>query len=107
MAAALVPYGVGAADLTDLQTKIDAYVTVVSAPRTVVTVRKDAGGELEKLVHDTLEILNNWMDMLMPQFKAGDPKFFQEYFDARIIVDLGVKAVVVPVPPVPPVPPTP
>ncbi|MEO8066942.1 MAG: hypothetical protein ABI599_04535 [Flavobacteriales bacterium] len=91
VAAALVPYGIAAADLTAAQALIDAYVTVVSAPRTAITIRKGATAAIEELVGANMDILNDRMDKLMPEFKPSAPDFHQEYFDARIIVDLGGK----------------
>ncbi|MEO8066605.1 MAG: hypothetical protein ABI599_02815 [Flavobacteriales bacterium] len=89
--AALGAYGVVAADLTALQTAIDAYVNVVASPRTALTVRKGATAEIDLLVRNSMKILNSRMDKLMPEFETSAPTFFQEYFDARIIVDLGGK----------------
>ncbi|MEO8587975.1 MAG: hypothetical protein ABI432_01285 [Flavobacteriales bacterium] len=87
LVASLADYGVVAADVTALQTAIDAYVAVVSAPRNATTVRKGATAEINALVKDSMKILNNRMDKLMPEFEVSAPLFFQEYFDARIIVD--------------------
>ena len=52
-----------------------------------MTVRKGATAEISALVKDSLKILNNRMDKLMSEFKESKPNFYQEYFDARIIVD--------------------
>jgi hypothetical protein len=87
LAANLANYGVLPADVTALQTAIDAYVSVVSAPRNATTVRKGATAEIEALVKDSMKILNNRMDKVMPEFRESKPVFYQEYFDARIIVD--------------------
>ncbi len=89
VAAALVPYGVAAADLAALQAAIDAYLVVVSAPRTAITIRKGATAAIENGVRDGMAILNDRMDKLMAGFKTTAPDFHQAYFDARIIVDLG------------------
>lgn len=91
LGAALVPYGVTAAELTAGQTLVDEYVAVVSAPRTAVTIRKGATEALAEEVKVCMDILNNRMDKLMPQFRAAAPAFYKEYFNARIIVDLGGK----------------
>ncbi len=89
VAAALVPYGVTAATLTALQTAIDDYVALVSAPRTAVTIRKGATEAIAQYVGECLDILHDRMDKLMILFKTTAPGFHQEYMDARIIVDLG------------------
>ncbi|MEO8068987.1 MAG: hypothetical protein ABI599_14925 [Flavobacteriales bacterium] len=98
--ALLAPYGVVAADLTALQTLIDAYEAVISAPRTAITVRKGATGNIETLIREGTTILTNRLDKLMSEFKDSSPAFHQEYFDARIVVNTGAKAEV-PVPPGP------
>ena len=36
-----------------------------------------------------MKILNNRMDKLMLEYEGSNPDFFQEYFDARVIVDSG------------------
>lgn len=87
--ASLGDYGLVVADCTALQAAIDAYAAVVSAPRTATGVRKGATAEINQLVKDSMKILNNRMDKLMPEFETSAPEFFQEYFDARIIVDNG------------------
>lgn len=87
----LAAYGVVPADLVNLQTAIDAYVSVVSSTRTGVTVRKGATAEIDALVRNTMKILTQRMDKLMPEFEASHPEFYQEYFDARMIIDLGGK----------------
>lgn len=89
LVASLGAYGIVAADLTALQTSIDAYVAVVASPRTALTVRKGATAEIDVLVRNSMKILNNRMDKLMPEFEASAPEFFQEYFDGRNIIDLG------------------
>ncbi len=91
VAGSLVAYGVTAADLTALQTAINKYVAVVSAPRTAITIRKGATAAIETLTRENLTILNERMDKLMVTFKTTAPSFYQAYFDARIIVDLGGK----------------
>ena len=87
----LPDYGVTAVDLTALRSDIDAYVATIGSPRSALTVRKGATAEITALVKDSLKILNNRMDKLMSEFKESKPNFYQEYFDARIIVDSGAR----------------
>ena len=99
--ASLASYGVLPADLTALQGMIDKYELVISAPRTAITVRKGATEQIEQLVREGTTILTNRMDKLMADFKGTNPDFYQEYFDARIVVNTGAKKEEVPVVPVP------
>ena len=87
LGASLTDYGVTAAEITGLQSAIDNYVAVVTAPRNATTVRKGATAEINTLMKDSMKILNNRMDKLMPEYKDSAAQFYQEYFDARIVVD--------------------
>ncbi|MBL8001613.1 MAG: hypothetical protein JNL05_06590 [Flavobacteriales bacterium] len=82
-------YGVSSDDLENLQKAIDAYVATIGSPRSALTVRKGATAEISALVKDSLKILNNRMDKLMIEFAESAPAFHQEYFDARMILDMG------------------
>ncbi len=97
----IADYGIVAADLTELQALIDAYEGVISAPRVAITVRKGATEAIEALIKDGTTILTNRMDKLMSEFKDSKPDFYQEYFDARIVVNTGAKKEEPPVPPGP------
>lgn len=88
-------YGIGATDLSDLQTKTDAFTGVLAAPGTAITERKGATDEIGKLLRKTDVILNNKIDKLMEKLKGTSPEFYRLYFDARIIVDTGIRHKVV------------
>ena len=88
----LAAYGVEAGALDALQAAIDAYVAAIGSPRTALTVRKGATAEMAMLIKDSMKILTERMDKLMTVFATTAPKFHQEYFDARIIVDNGSRS---------------
>jgi hypothetical protein len=88
----LAAYGMEAAELDALQAAIDAYVAAIGSPRTALTVRKGATAEMAMLIKDSMKILTERMDKLMTVFATTTPKFHQEYFDARIIVDNGSRS---------------
>lgn len=93
-AAAIVDYGVSAADLTELQSLIDAYLAVVALPRTLITERKGATTEIDKLVRETMTLLKRRIDRQMRKWAKSHPLFYRHYRDARIIIDVrGKKAV--------------
>jgi hypothetical protein len=87
--ASLAAYGLVAGDLSTQQAEIDAYTATVGSPRAALIVRKGATAEINALVKDSMKILNNRMDKLMPEYETSNADFFQEYFDARMIVDSG------------------
>ena len=87
----LADYGILPADLTDLQNKIGAYNNAIAAPREAITDRSRATEELKEFFKLMDVVLNDRVDKLMEQFKKDNPKFHRQYFNARIIVDLGVR----------------
>jgi len=86
--AALAKYGITAAKLTALEQKIAAFDTLKVAPRDSVIVRRAARAMREKLVRSAGATLRNKLDRLVVQFKAANPTFYEEYFAARVVVDL-------------------
>ena len=87
----LIDYGIGAADLTELQNRIDACNASLSTPRTAITNRKGAGDELDKLFSSTNRILKSKLDKLMEKFKISNSDFYRSYFNARKIVNAGLR----------------
>jgi len=85
----LADYGILPADLTDLQNKIDAYNNAIAAPREAITDRSRATEELKEFFKLMDVVLNDRIDKIMEQFKKDNPKFHRQYFNARIIIDLG------------------
>ena len=85
--AALAGYGVVAADLTDLQAAIDAYMVLVAMPRTKIVGRRVKTSDLGILIRDTGKLLDRRMDMLMRGFSVSQPEFFNQYTGGREIID--------------------
>lgn len=86
--AALIDYGIVDADITELKSLIDRYVSLIAQPRNKITARKGATAEIGVLIRDTMKLLNNRMDRLMQQFAFSHKEFHKHYKDARIIIDL-------------------
>jgi hypothetical protein len=87
--AELGAYGVVQAMLDALDARIEAYRTLVQAPRAArVSVKS-----LTEAIGDTFvqadRVLKGVLDRLALQFKEGAPAFHASYTNARIIVDLG------------------
>ena len=85
----LADYGITAAELTDLQGKLDDYEAIVAGPRDAITDRASATAELESLFVTGDDVLNNKLDKLMTQFKQSDPGFHVQFYSSRKIVDSG------------------
>ena len=90
-AADILPKGVTAVILGDLQTLITEYETLVVGPRDLIVDKKTATEQLVVLFSDTDDLLKNNLDRLMMQFKATNDEFFRKYFNGREIIDLGTQ----------------
>lgn len=82
-------YGIVETDLTELQKEIDDYTEIIAKPRTAIGTRATATTQLVELFKQGDNDLNDRMDRLVEQYKKDEKKFYREYRNARIIVDLG------------------
>jgi len=106
--AALAPFGITAATLSALQTRIDAYIAAIGSPRVARVKIKTATELLETEFARTDMILNDRIDGLIEQFKDSGTNFYADYKNARRIVNTGGPSAPPPTPPTPPPPgPTP
>lgn len=101
--AALGPFGITAATLTALQTRISAYVAAIGSPRVARVKISTATEMLDAEFARADTILNDRIDGLMEQFKSSGTTFYADYKNARRIVDTGGPSA----PPTPPPPPGP
>ena len=90
-AANILSKGITAVMLGDLLTLITQYETAVSGPRNVISDKKSATEQLITQFSDTDELLNDNLDNLILQFKTTNNDFFLNYFNNRIIIDLGTQ----------------
>jgi hypothetical protein len=98
--AALGPFGITAATLSALQTRIGAYIAVIGSPRVARVKISTATEMLDTEFARADMILNDRIDGLMEQFKNSGTSFYADYKNARRIVDTGSQ----PNPPAPPPP---
>lgn len=85
-AAALVPYGVTAALLTDLTTVIAAYITLLAKPRVAKVTTGAATKALGILITDTDNILDERLDREIVFYKTSNVDFYNQYFQSRKII---------------------
>jgi hypothetical protein len=104
--AALAPFGITAATLSALKTRIDAYIAAIGSPRVARVKIKTATEMLDAEISRVEMILNDRIDGLMEQFKDNGTPFYSDYQNARRIVDTGGPSAP-PSPSTPPTPPTP
>ena len=85
----LTDYGIKAADLADLLSKLSDYELLVAGPRNAITDRSTATVELDILLKQGDDILKNKMDKLLVQFAVSDPEFLTQYTSMRKLVGMG------------------
>lgn len=83
----LAEQGVTAAKLKGLQTKIDGYVACLQRPRQIISEGKTATAQLEAEIETADRLLTDGLDKLVLQFKDSEPEFYNNYTNARVIVD--------------------
>ncbi|MCG3167393.1 MAG: hypothetical protein POELPBGB_03183 [Bacteroidia bacterium] len=90
-AADILPKGITAIILGELQTLITEYDELAPSPRNLISNKKTATEQLVTLFGETDELLKKNLDKLMMQFKASNPEFYIDYFNNREIIDLGTQ----------------
>jgi hypothetical protein len=85
--ASLSDYGVTAATLTDLQTKIDAAEAQVSASRDAIVARKVATGQLAGALAGFHAFLRKELDPLVESLRESHPTEHAAYRAARITIN--------------------
>jgi hypothetical protein len=82
-------YLVTAEDIAAVSNLQKQYLAVISDPRYGIILTKDATRNLKRIFRDTDILLREKMDEMILIFKPGNANFVSNYFDARIIVNLG------------------
>lgn len=85
--AELSEHGVTGAKLKALQTKIDDYAKCLQRPRQIISESKTATGQLETEIEAADGLLSDHLDRLILQFADSDPEFYNNYTNARAIVN--------------------
>lgn len=76
-------------DITAQQALIDQFFEAVPEKRVAVTESKTSTADLKLKFKEMDELLKEKLDRLILLFKSEYPDFVQQYFNARIIIDLG------------------
>lgn len=84
-------YGVDEASLEATLGTIDEARTVLNSPRKAVIERKFQTKLLDQYVKEMDELLKLSLDTLVRVHKKSNPAFYDLYWNARVIIDSGVK----------------
>jgi len=87
----LTGYGITEAALKDLQAKADAYSTSIAQRETGGAQKAGARANLLELFDVADRTLNDQLDHLIELVRRSNTQFYNEYFAARVIKDLGTR----------------
>ncbi|MEP6820867.1 MAG: hypothetical protein ABI946_00795 [Chthoniobacterales bacterium] len=90
--AALSDYGITAATLTALQTRIDAYKLVAAGPQVAKAEKSTATDLLDQEFARADTILNERIDGLIKQLQGSGTTLYDDYTNARKIINTGAQA---------------
>jgi hypothetical protein len=101
----LTDYQITAATVTEFRAKIDNFANALGVRESSAARSTGATANLQMYFTEADDILNEDMDRMMEMFKQSEPGFYNEYFAARVIKNLGIRhEVEEPVTPTPPTP---
>jgi hypothetical protein len=87
---AVTPFGATAADATSLQTAIGLYRTAMQNPRQAIITKSNAVEQLNTIIRNTIDdLFKDKMDRMVNTLKLSNFNFWDLYFKAREIIDLG------------------
>ncbi|HQU86846.1 MAG TPA: carboxypeptidase-like regulatory domain-containing protein [Pyrinomonadaceae bacterium] len=86
-AAELKDFGITNSKITELDTAINEYTAKTQNPRTAVVKRSTQTANLVQLFKQADEILKDQIDGLMKNFRTSNPDIYNDYTNAREIVD--------------------
>ena len=84
-------YQVNNTIIDSLQFLLNQFDVLIQSPRQAIIVNSEATKRLKELFKHADKTLKHELDGLMLRYKESNPDFYDEYINARIIIDLGVK----------------
>ncbi len=84
-------FGITAEKLASLKTRIDSFEKALGERESSVAQRKGARLSFYDYLDQALTLLEEQIDNLMEPFKVSDPQFFNEYWGARVVKDVGLR----------------
>lgn len=87
----LVARRVSEADITLVNTLKDEYYSLLPQPRDTIVTTKGATSDLSLKIRETSGLLQNKIDLLIRPYRTDYPDFVRDYFNARIIVNIGTR----------------
>jgi len=99
----LADYGITALKVTELNDKLNGYINAIGNQDISHASKSAARQSLSELFDQADAVLKNEIDSLMESFKTSNEVFYNKYWSARVIKDLGLRHEDQPEPTPPPV----
>ncbi len=87
----LASYGIHTSHLEDFTARITAFESVIIGPREFQAQKKAATRALDVLIKKADHIMKNRMDRMVTRLRSRHPQFYQDYFNARKIINTGLR----------------
>lgn len=88
--AAVTPFGITPGDVASLLTSIGLYRTAMQNPRQTIITKSNAILQLEQTIANTIKaLLKDQLDRMVNTLKVSNFNFWDLYYKAREIIDLG------------------
>lgn len=84
----LEDYNIDSAFTAELLVQVNTYNSATQAPRLAILNRKRATAALDRLTTEIDLLLRGQLDAITEVFRASHPDFVEDFFNARIIVDV-------------------
>ncbi len=94
-AASLTTYGATSATIINLQNAINAFSSITGQPANARAAVRVATESIATQVTAGKKMLSEQLDPLMTQFKTSQPVFYEQYFAAREISNIGHRKTVI------------
>ncbi len=85
----LADYGITRSILDNFRARIDAFESAIVRPRYIHAIRKACTADLKVLFRQVDHILKLKMDPMVMSLKNSHPQFYQDYLNARMIINAG------------------
>ena len=89
IAANLLPFGVDATDVSDLNETLKEYFLNIQGPRDAIGERAASGKQVERLIEQTIEFLDTQLDVVMKYYVTNNAELHDYYLNARAIDQTG------------------
>lgn len=90
--AILGDFGILPEDLQALTDSLTTFQELIVAPRIAAVKRKQVTGQIVKVIKDLDELLHFRLDSLVKVIKSDNALFSSQFFNARIIIDVGTRS---------------